>query len=223
MLILTMAPKGASGMGQSRSSENEAPTSLAAHCSGGHDYAVEEAASECGSRSADVHGIPPARRDLRHPDCRSCPTHARKPSSLSPAAPSREARAVQGWAVVPWLGSCLQRVSKNQTFLINITYHALVQQWKNALASLDLPINHGVLYQLRHAGPSHDRCYRLRSVLEVKQRGRWNTDSCMKRYEAHARISQEFHKLPATTQEKCLRLQQRLSQEAPKLFHQLSR
>ena len=48
-----------------------------------------------------------------------------------------------------------------------------------------------MLYQLRHGGPSHDRRSRTRSLAEVKQRGRWASDTSVRRYEAHARLQQE--------------------------------
>ena len=54
-----------------------------------------------------------------------------------------------------------------------------------------------VLYQLRHGGPSHDRRENYRSLAAVKQRGRWVTDSSLRRYEAHARLQKEEAQIPA--------------------------
>jgi len=48
-----------------------------------------------------------------------------------------------------------------------------------------------VMYQARHGGPSHDRRRKFRSLVEVKQRGRWVGDSSMRCYEAHTRVQQE--------------------------------
>ena len=121
--------------------------------------------------------------------------------------------------VLPWLGKALHRLARGQSYLLNISYANLVKDWKAALARLGLSADHCVLYQLRHAGPSHDRCHRLRSLPEVKQRGRWASDSSVRRYEAHARISQEFFKLPQKTQQLCLEMEPRLHLEAQKRFH----
>ncbi|CAL1163182.1 unnamed protein product, partial [Cladocopium goreaui] len=41
------------------------------------------------------------------------------------------------------------------------------------------------------------------ALMKVKQRGRWSSDTSVKRYEAHARISQEFHLLPEEVQRRC--------------------
>eukprot|EP00974_Lingulodinium_polyedra_P015541 1505344-Lingulodinium_polyedra.AAC.1 len=59
-----------------------------------------------------------------------------------------------------------------------------------------------VLYQLRHGGPSHDRLHDLRTRGAVKDRGRWASDSSLRRYEAHARVQQVMQKLtPAQRKE----------------------
>ena len=58
-----------------------------------------------------------------------------------------------------------------------------------------------VMYQARHGGPSHDRREKLRSLPEVRQRGRWLTEQSLRRYEAHARLQQEELKEPASTRE----------------------
>ena len=48
-----------------------------------------------------------------------------------------------------------------------------------------------VPYQLRHGGPSADMRDRMRTPLEIKQRGRWMSDLSMRRYEAAARLQRE--------------------------------
>ena len=52
----------------------------------------------------------------------------------------------------------------------------------------------------------------------VKQRGRWAADSSVRPYEAHARISQEFHVLPLELQKRCVATEAKLHVEAPKFF-----
>jgi len=110
--------------------------------------------------------------------------------------------------LMPWLGPALQFLPRKTNYLLDLTYDQLVNQWKMALTRLGLAANHAVLYQLRHSGPSHDRFHQLRSALEVKQRGRWQSDHSVRRYEAHARINQEFHLLPKAVQTHCLKMEQ---------------
>lgn len=110
--------------------------------------------------------------------------------------------------LMPWLGPALQFLPRKTNYLLDLTYDQLVNQWKMALTRLGLAANHAVLYHLRHSGPSHDRFHQLRSALEVKQRGRWQSDHSVRRYEAHARINQEFHLLPKAVQTHCLKMEQ---------------
>ncbi|CAE7247208.1 unnamed protein product [Symbiodinium sp. CCMP2592] len=52
------------------------------------------------------------------------------------------------------------------------------------------------LYNLRHCGATHDVLSRRRSLLEVKQRGRWAADSSLKRYVKQARLQSELARIP---------------------------
>ncbi|CAE8613013.1 unnamed protein product [Polarella glacialis] len=99
---------------------------------------------------------------------------------------------------VPWLGEMLVALKTHQPDqkLFNMEYDQLKKDWDQALKAVGLARNWAVLYQLRHAGPSHDMLRRFRSREEAKARGRWASDSSMRRYEAHARVAQEFDKLP---------------------------
>ena len=113
-------------------------------------------------------------------------------------------------SVMPWLGTALEHLNSPDHFLLDLQYSHLVWHWKRALTGLGLPPDHCVLYQLRHAGPSHDRLHHLRSALEVKQRGRWASDSSTRRYEAHGRVNQEFYIPPEAVQETCVALEKKL-------------
>lgn len=70
---------------------------------------------------------------------------------------------------------------RDQQSKVDLGYEQLLKDWKWALKTMGLPADHAVLYQLRHSGPSHDRCLNLRPLAEVKQRGRWAADHSMKR------------------------------------------
>eukprot|EP00973_Karenia_brevis_P067713 9420352-Karenia_brevis.AAC.1 len=49
-----------------------------------------------------------------------------------------------------------------------------------------------VLHQLRHSGPSADRAEKLRTLLEIKHRGRWMADKSVARYNKQGRINQQL-------------------------------
>lgn len=100
--------------------------------------------------------------------------------------------------VVPQLGPMLGRLKRNVKMgpLFSGNYAMLNQHWKDTFKNLGMQKSSAVLYQLRHSGPSHDRLHKLRSTLEVKLRGRWESDSSVKRYEAHSKLALEFQNLP---------------------------
>ena len=50
-------------------------------------------------------------------------------------------------------------------------------------------------YMLRHGGPSHDRALGLRTIQEVKKRGRWAADSSVRRYEKAGRLTTMLTKI----------------------------
>ena len=50
-------------------------------------------------------------------------------------------------------------------------------------------------------GASHDVLSRRRSLLEVKQRGRWSSDASLKRYVKEARLQSELNKVPKHVKE----------------------
>jgi hypothetical protein len=74
---------------------------------------------------------------------------------------------------------------------------AMFATYRDACGLRDLGV---VLYMLRHGGPSHDRRKKYRTVAEIKSRGRWASDSSLRRYEAHARVAQEFRRAPRPVQ-----------------------
>ena len=103
---------------------------------------------------------------------------------------------------LPQLGAALAhlRQGKPKQRLFRISKDQLRAYWKRALLRLGLQHLKLQLYSIRHCGPSHDRRRKYRSVAEVKRRGRWASDKSMARYEAHARVVQEFQKLSVDIQ-----------------------
>ncbi|CAK9056858.1 unnamed protein product [Durusdinium trenchii] len=120
----------------------------------------------------------------------------------------------------PWMGLLLRRhlESHKAQKLFPIEYRQLKDAWQKALVGLQLSSKHCVLYQLRHSGPSHDRMTKARSLGDIKKRGRWLSDSSVRRYEAAARLNQEFQKLPRPVQTKALAAPQLLQQWVQSFF-----
>ena len=52
-------------------------------------------------------------------------------------------------------------------------------------------------YSLRHGGASHDLLRRARPLAEVKRRGRWLSDSSLKRYSKETKLIEVVSRLPA--------------------------
>ncbi|CAE8582249.1 unnamed protein product [Polarella glacialis] len=97
-----------------------------------------------------------------------------------------------------WLGPLLMKLVAApdcQEHLFPIEYHTWKLHWDAAIKAADLQELGYVPYQLRHGGPSHDHFFKLRSMLEIKLRGRWASDVTLKRYEAGGRIEQELQRL----------------------------
>lgn len=110
--------------------------------------------------------------------------------------------------VVPWLGPALRSLRQRKGFaLLQTSLPTLRKLWQNTLQKIGLSNQFAVLYQLRHAGPSHDRLTRARSSLEVKLRGRWTSDASVRRYERHAWVGQVFQSLPKKTQQAAIQAQ----------------
>ena len=107
---------------------------------------------------------------------------------------------------MPWLGDALAAwASKNLSqSLFTMNYHTLRDVWKLALQKANLPEAYMVPYQMRHSGASWDIAKNYRTALEVKLRGRWATESSMKRYEKHAMVMQNFCNLSQPLQQAAL-------------------
>jgi len=107
---------------------------------------------------------------------------------------------------VPWLGDLLERNKCNQPIspLFKTSYGALRKSWERALVKLRLKKDFAVLYQLRHSGPSWDRSQNHRSIPEIKDRGGWQSDKSLRRYENHAMVSANFQKLTKTLQRQAI-------------------
>ena len=86
---------------------------------------------------------------------------------------------------VLWLGPALECAG---TVLngppLPASYSGLTSAWNQSLVDLKLGKGFAVLHQLRQSGATWDRFRNYRSILDVKLRGRWASDSSLWRYEA---------------------------------------
>eukprot|EP00972_Heterocapsa_arctica_P048005 7080248-Heterocapsa_arctica.AAC.1 len=52
------------------------------------------------------------------------------------------------------------------------------------------PVRHRAVYSFRHGGASHDALNHVRTLEQIKQRGRWKSDKSLARYTKPARAQQ---------------------------------
>jgi hypothetical protein len=85
--------------------------------------------------------------------------------------------------------------------LWSIPHGTFRDQFNKIISQLQLDPLGLTLYALRHGGATHDVLARRRPILEVKQRGRWSSDSSLKRYVKEARLQAELSKVPRSIKE----------------------
>lgn len=85
--------------------------------------------------------------------------------------------------------------------LWSIPHGTFRDQFNKIIRQLQLDPLGLTLYALRHGGATHDVLARRRPILEVKQRGRWSSDSSLKRYVKEARLQAELSKVPRSIKE----------------------
>ena len=95
--------------------------------------------------------------------------------------------------------------------LFPFEYVEMAQWASQASTAAGLDVLQPVLYQLRHAGASIDVASRLRSLEEIRARGRWAAATSMMRYEKHAQVGKTWHALPPAVQAHALKCEKRLA------------
>jgi len=113
-----------------------------------------------------------------------------------------------------WLGPLLHRRALEvgaAERLFPFEYVEMAQWAAQASTAAGLEVLSPVLYQLRHAGASIDAASRLRSLEEIRARGRWAAATSMMRYEKHAQIGKTWHALPPTVQTHALQCEKRMA------------
>ena len=90
-----------------------------------------------------------------------------------------------------------QNRARQDLLLPNVTPGAFAKEFARSCKNLGIQ---AVPYQARHGGPSEDRAAQLRSLFEVMKRGRWLSESSVRRYEKHGKLGRRLHRLPVRTQ-----------------------
>ena len=90
----------------------------------------------------------------------------------------------------------------------------MVEEFQTSIKNLQMSHLGIVRYMLRHAAASHDLLTQKRDRSGVKDRGRWTTDSSLRRYGKPARALRAAHSLPAGV----LEYGQKIRNLLPKIF-----
>ena len=96
-----------------------------------------------------------------------------------------------------WLGQLVADWSsvRRTTALWDFGLREIRDEFMKGASALGLGIWKPVLYMGRHTGASLDRLEERRSLSEVQKRGRWRTETSVRRYEKRALIQEVYLKL----------------------------
>ena len=94
----------------------------------------------------------------------------------------------------------LQMIRRPTPKLWDLQYTALSAAFKRIMKSAGMALSDQCLYTLRHGGASHDLLFKLRTLPEIKMRGRWVTDASLVRYTKATRAQAELHRIPLAAQ-----------------------
>ena len=100
---------------------------------------------------------------------------------------------------VPWLGRRLLKFARQRRrgqLLFGLTYRQLNAAYVAAATAAGLPDTS--MHRMRHGGASEDRAANLRPLDVIKRRGRWTTDSAVRRYEPVVRFQRVEGQLDAS-------------------------
>lgn len=103
-----------------------------------------------------------------------------------------------------WLGKAvhsLKGTSGDNGAIFQYSLEASRKLYQKSGSWLGLPGLH--VYQLRHGGASDDLCAKLRDHNGVKDRGRWQTDTSVKRYAKAGKIQKLLSRMPKWSIQYC--------------------
>ncbi len=103
------------------------------------------------------------------------------------------------------------------------THEELVKQYHAATTALKFQALETSLYGLRHGGASADFLLRRRALSDIKFRGRWTSDSSLRRYQKSAVAQREILKLTAAARSAARAIENDFSKtlDSPALARQL--
>ena len=115
--------------------------------------------------------------------------------------------------ILEWLPRAMLKVlglrrRKLDEPMFTFTYGHLLSQFRKACETLD--IVDASLYRLRHGGASHDAASRLRTISEIKRRGRWASDTSVRRYEKRTWLQSEEVKVSPTRESRAATVEREL-------------
>jgi hypothetical protein len=106
------------------------------------------------------------------------------------------------WEEFEWVGTMLQALRERRAVgpLWSFDAPLLTTALTDAARLAHVDILSPQLYSLRHGGASHDAVSHRRSLLSIKRRGRWKSDSSVRNYEKAASALREAHRMPPSAQ-----------------------
>ncbi|CAK0790921.1 unnamed protein product, partial [Prorocentrum cordatum] len=91
--------------------------------------------------------------------------------------------------------------------VFDMSYNQWALVFRRAATALHLGVlGPPTLYTLRHGGASHEYLAKFRSLDEIKKRGRWVSDSSLRRYTKGGRVAEQMRRLPISEQRHATRL-----------------
>ena len=96
-----------------------------------------------------------------------------------------------------WLGELLlavvDKAHPGRLLLPAVNARDFSRHLKQVASSLGITV---VPYMARHGGASDDRATKVRTLDEVRKRGRWLSESSTRRYEKHGKLQGRLAKMP---------------------------
>ena len=107
-----------------------------------------------------------------------------------------------------WLGPALLRMRKGKGAEDHVFSFAVEEGSRNfkeacqALGFVAVGVENA--YQMRHGSASTDALENLRTLAEIKKRGRWQSDSSVRRYVNGGRLPEVFARLSPAQHDHCI-------------------
>ena len=105
----------------------------------------------------------------------------------------------------PWAGTQLLSLAKKAKTRDSLIFQFKMEDFRKQFAAASALLNLGNLhpYQLRHGGATEDLSSKRREYSSVKARGRWKTDSSVRRYTKVGKIQELLNRLSSSHLKYC--------------------